>query len=248
MRWGWPGGIWTGTSRTFSFTVQPTPFLSSQVTVGGVDVNGNAIRITDDGGFIAPNGNNSTQGNLLFITTDNVGDQVPPAPNLSPLPPAAPLPTNSIGTVNYVTGQFAFNIPVPLKPGTILKIFVSQYLTAKPYCVLFWNNELTIRPVPKLVHRIEIETYLTPVQFMQSTDSPTLNQWWQLIAIGAAIKVLEDRQDMDGVANLSILFDRQAGLVLERQGVEEIGQRNVTIFNGSQQGQNWNSGWWGSQW
>jgi len=68
---------------------------------------------------------------------------------------------------------------------------------------------------------------------METTDNPTLNQWWQYIAIGAAIKVLEDRQDMDGVANLIPLFDRQESLVLERQGVEEIGQRNSTIYNGN---------------
>ena len=140
-----------------------------------------------------------------------------------------------IGTVNYVTGEFNINFPVAPAAGSIMTLWVSQYQTGRPYTVLFWNNELHIRPIPKLIHKIEIETYLTPVQFMQSTDNPILNQWWQYIAIGAAIKVLEDRQDMDGLANLAILFDRQESLVLERQGVEEIGQRNSTLFSSTQQ-------------
>jgi hypothetical protein len=66
---------------------------------------------------------------------------------------------------------------------------------------------------------------------MNANDSPILNQWWQLIAIGAAIKVLEDRQDMEGVENLSVLYDRQEDLVLERQGVEELFQPTINLFN-----------------
>lgn len=237
------GGTWSGTSRNFTFALGSVPFLSTQVVIGGRDVVGGIIRITDDGGSLAaPRGNDTTQGNLLLINTNNVGDQVPAAPNLSPLPNPLPLPTNSVGTVNYVTGQFIFTIPVPLAAGTTLNIWVSQYQVARPYTLLFWNNEFTVRPVPDNVYKVEIETYLTPVQFMNTTDNPTLNQWWQYIAIGAAIKVLEDRQDMEGIQNLSVLFDRQEALVLERQGVEEIGQRNATIFSQTVQGQGWNNG------
>ena len=66
---------------------------------------------------------------------------------------------------------------------------------------------------------------------MNVTDSPILSQWWQYIALGSAIKILEDRQDMEGVANLVPLFDRQEALVLERQGVEELFTPNPTLFN-----------------
>lgn len=115
--------------------------------------------------------------------------------------------------------------------GTLFTIWISQYQPGRPYSLLFWNNEFTIRPVPEKVYKLEIETYLTPVQFLENDQTPILDQWWQLIAIGAAIKVLEDRQDMEGVENLSKLFDRQEGICLERQGVEEIGQPNFTLFN-----------------
>jgi hypothetical protein len=77
---------------------------------------------------------------------------------------------------------------------------------------------------------------------METTDNPTLNQWWQYIAIGAAIKVLEDRQDFDGVSNLMPMFQRQESLVLERQGVEEIGQRNATLYSSTVMQQGWNNG------
>ncbi len=45
------------------------------------------------------------------------------------------------------------------------------------------------------------------------------------------MEILRERQDFEGVENLSEGFMRQEALVLERQGVEEIGQRNTTIYS-----------------
>lgn len=254
------GGIWTATDRSFAFTISAIPFLSNNVIIGGVDSNGIAISIADDG-----------NGNLLFESPNNVVSvpiqtavyPSPPPPNLPTSYEGKPIPgmknvndfnpglnkVTIIGTVDYVTGEFSFMLPngISLAAGTTLIIRVSQYQTGRPYSLLFWNNELTIRPIPKHIHKVEVETYLTPVQFLATDDNPILNQWWQYIAIGAAIKVLEDRQDMEGIQNLIPLFDRQEALVLERQGIEEIYQRNTTIYSGTVQGQGWNNfgqGWY----
>lgn len=240
------GGTWTKLNYVINV---PGPFIRNEVTVGCPDITGGAIQISDDG-----------YGNLLLDTPNGVVS-VPP---LYTVPATAPIPgmknvntanpglnrLTLLGPVDYVTGSLTFDLSlanaIPVIGGTFT-IYVSQYSNGRPYSILFWNNELIIRPIPKLVHKIEIESYLTPVQFMNTTDSPILNQWWQYIAIGASIKVLEDRQDMAGIANLALLFDRQEGLVLERQGVEEIGQRNATIFSSSVQSQGWNQSWgnWG---
>jgi len=232
-----------GITQIFSFTCNTVPFFSKTVTLGGVDVSGTPIRVGDDG-----NGN-------LILEEPNPVVSVPPAftnvPGLKNLNTDNPgdLVQTVIGTVNYVTGQFYVNFGLGnLTPiaGQQMTLFVGQYTVGRPYSMLFWNNEFVIRPVPKYVHKIEIETYLTPVQFMSSTDNPTLNQWWQYIAIGAAIKVLEDRQDMEGLNNLVPLFDRQEALVLERQSNEEINQRNSTIFSATQVANGWNMyGSWG---
>jgi hypothetical protein len=235
------GGTWTTVSQTFSFFI-PGPFLSKEVVIGGVDTSGNAISINDDGNgnlqYVVPNPVVTVPPYTDVYTIANapvpslIGKPIPGMHNQNTLNPGLNKLTN-IGTVDYVSGQIDFTLPysVSLADDELLTIWVSQYQTGRPYNVLFWNNELTVRPVPKLIHKVEIEVYLTPVQFMASTDSPILNQWWQLIAIGAAIKVLEDRQDMEGVQNLAVLFDRQESLVLERQGVEEIFQPNLTMFN-----------------
>lgn len=270
----------TTSSTVFSFTLFgnnvaafPAPnmgILSTQVVIGGIDENGNPIRIIDDGGAVVDLngiGNNTTSGRLLFLNQNNVGDNVyldtsvppiqqPAIPPLSPLggstsyntsyptyPPTALTP-QYCGTVNYITTQIDLTLPVPIMPGTQLNIWAATYNSGRPYNLLFWNNELTIRPVPDNVYLVEVETYLTPVQFLQFSDNPILNQWAQYIAYLAAMEILRDRQDFDGVANLAEGMKRQEALVLERQSIEEINQPNITLFNSTQIG-NCSGGGWG---
>jgi hypothetical protein len=231
-----------GTTSTFSFTI-PGPFLSKEVVIVGVDNTGSPININDDGNGVLQY---LTFNPSISVPAQTTNPAVPGMYNQNTGNPGLTNPLN-IGAVNYVTGQISFTLPnsLTLQSGTQLTIWVSQYTTGRPYCLLFWNNQLIVRPVPKLIHKVEVETYLTPVQFMQTSDHPILNQFWQLIAIGASIKILEDRQDMEGVENLTAMYNRQAGLTLERQAVEEIYQPNLTLFNSTQGG--WNAyGPWGN--
>jgi hypothetical protein len=267
-----------GVQTSFTFTlfgnnVNPFPqanfgILSTQVVIGGIDVNGNPIRIIDDGGAVVDAngiGSNTTTGQLLFVKQNNVGNNVyldstnaqqPAIPPYSPLggstyydasypqyPPSILTP-QYCGTVNYVTTQITVNFPVAPAAGTNINVWASTYQVGRPYNVLFWNNELTIRPIPDNVYLCEVETFQTPVQFMNTTDNPTLNQWSKYIAFGAAIDILRDRQDMEGVQNLMEGFKNQESLVLERQAIEEIGQPNITMFNSTSYG-NCSGGGWG---
>lgn len=266
-----------GVTTSFTFTLfgnNPNPFpqpnfgiLSTQVVIGGIDVNGNPIRIIDDGGGVVSAlgiGSNTTTGQLIFVNQNAVGNNVyldasnvqqPALPNLSPiggqnnanLPnnryPPSPLTPQYCGTVNYVTTQITVNFPVAPAAGTMINVWAAQYQVGRPYNLLFWNNEFTIRPVPDNVYLVEVETFQTPSQFMNTSNHPVLNQWAQYIAYGAAREVLRDRQDMEGVANLEEGFKRQEALVLERQAVEEINQPNITLFNTTNTGYGYGTGW-----
>jgi hypothetical protein len=251
-----------GVTTHFTFTlfgnnVNPFPqanfgILSTQLVIGGIDVNGNPIRIMDDGGAVTNSfgiGSNTTQGQLLFINQNSVGNNVyletatnaqkPAVPNLSPLPVPSPptsLTPQYCGTVNYVTTAIDVTFPVAPAAGTMINVWAATYQVGRPNNLLFWNNEFTIRPVPDNVYMIEVEAYQTPAQFMSTTDNPTLNQWAEYIAYGTARELLRERQDMEGVENLREGFERQEALVLERQAVEEIGQSNLTLFNSTQIG------------
>lgn len=260
---GGDGVTTTFTFNLFGNNVNPFPqpnfgILSTQVVIGGIDVNGDPIRIIDDGGAVVDSfgiGSNTTTGRLLFVKQNNVGNNVyldpsnaqqPAIPPLSPLPipsPPSPLTSQYCGTVNYVTTQITVTFPVAPAAGTMINVWAATYQVGRPYNLLFWNNEITIRPVPDNVYLVEVETFQTPAQFMNTTDNPILNQWSQYIAYGAAMEILRDRQDMEGVENLREGFERQEGLVLERQSIEEIGQPNITLFNSTNTGYGYGIGW-----
>jgi len=233
------GGTWNLTPVTFEFTV-PAPILPGEVTIGGTDITGAFFTLNDDGNgnlqLVIPNP-------VISVPAATTNPAVPGMYNQNTGNPGLLNPTIT-GGVNYSTGLMSFTYPLPLAVGTQLTIWSSQYEPGRPYSLLFWNNYFIVRPVPKLVHRITVETYLTPVQFMMYTDSPILNQWVQYIAYGVSCEVLRQRQDMQGLANLTEGFKRQEALVLERQATEEINSKNVTIYSGSQCGQGWNQ-WWG---
>lgn len=238
------GGSWES-SNSFNFYVSPTPFLRGEVTIGGIYSTGDAFAIADIPYIDEAQGATDTLGILQLQDPNSiisVPEQTSSAPgmkNLNTQNPGQNIVTN-IGTVNYVTGQIVIRLPQGLQEGTNLTIWIAQYSTGRPYVALFWNNMFTIRPVPKLVHKITIETYLTPVQFMLSTDSPILNQWINYIAYGVAAEIMRDRNDFDAVAKLQEGMKRQEALVLERQGIEEIGNRNVTIFTTATSSNGWN--------
>lgn len=209
----------------------PGPYLSKEFVLGGVDKNGLPISINDDG-----------NGNLILLTPNpvvsvpaqNTNPAIPGMYNMNTASPGLNNPVK-VGIVDYVTGIFSVTFPVAPAAGTQMNLWVSTYQTGRPYSLLTWNNELTIRPVPDQIYKCEIEVYLTPVAFLLSTDQPILNQWLQYIAYGTAMEILRERQDMAGVAALQEGFDRQEAQVLERQATEEIFTPNIQIFNTTSQ-------------
>lgn len=217
-----------GVTQIFNFNI-PGPFLRHEVVIGAVDASGSGMSVNDAGdGF-------------LYLQVSNPQTSVPPiissAPgmkNANTGNPGQDVLFN-IGTVDYVTGNMAMIFPNPPASGTQLTVWVSQYQTGRPYSCLFWNNELTIRPVPKFIHKCELEVFLTPVQFMTVNDVPILNQWWQYLSYGASVEILRERQDTQGVEQLKEGMMRQEALVLERQSVEEIFQPNIQLFNATTQ-------------
>lgn len=237
-------GTGDGVTQAFSFSLGPIPILRNMVTIGSTSTSGSAISISDDG---YGNLQLQTPNPVISVPSQTTYPSVPGMYNRNTRNPGL-YNVQTVGTVNYISGAVAFNLaPVSVTPaaGQPIKSRASQYQTGLPYCVLFWNNTFTIRPIPKYIHRITVETYLTPVQFMLTTDSPILNQWVTYIALLASVKILRERQDMLGVQNLMPYLKEQEGLVLERQAVEEIGQKNVTIYNTSGQQSGWNLNNWG---
>lgn len=235
--------IGDGTTTMFSFNTNATPVVRTTFMASVPDTTGYQLICADDGG------RQDEVGNLLLVTRNSVGNMVPPFPPLSPLPPT-PLPNppynNIVGQINYATGQVTITWPTPPAAGQPIRINFFAPSFGRPNSVLYWNNEIVVRPVPKYSHKISLEAYMTPTQMLSSSDHPFLNNFKRYISLGCAINILERIGDQDRKMQLIPAFEAAEGRVLERQANEEIGQANCTIFNqkGPYYGQYPYGGYW----
>jgi len=141
--------------------------------------------------------------------------------------------STSVGTVVYATGVITMDFPVPLDSGETISTWYYTYTPAMPYAIMWWKNELVVRPVPDKGYKITMEAFKYPTQFNAEGDTPTLHQWWQYVALIASVKILGERQDMEGIKNIEPLVNQQERLVRNRIANGQIGQRNVTIYEGT---------------
>lgn len=158
-------------------------------------------------------------------------------------PPDLQHPT--YGTINYVTGAFTINFPVAPGAGQAINYQVVPVQPALPQTMCYFDSQIILRPVPDQVYRVQMEVYARPVELLQTNQNPQLNEWWQYIAIGSSIKILQDRMDMDTVNLLLPEFRNQQNLILRRTIVQYTSQRASTIYtqdNGAAGA--YGPGWW----
>lgn len=187
-----------------SLSLGGSPALPNSIVIGYLNTSNVYIACDDDG-----------VGNIRQVTTGNDGSKT----------------YIDIGTIVYSTG--AMNITFLSAPATNANINCSfqNVSPARPYNVLFWNNEFVVRPVPDRVYKVEVMAYKTPAQLLANDASPLIKQWCDYISYGVAIEILTDYQDFESVANLTPIFKQQEVLVMERQATEDIGVANATIYN-----------------
>jgi len=190
-----------GTPGPYHFTLPNRPFLQNSVTVGTIDDTNTTQTIAD---------------NPVDYETGNWQDIL--------------LGTPITGSINYLTGvgtiTFANNIPT----GQEINISFTPYEPNRPQAVLFYDNILTLRPVPDKVYSVELNAFLTPTALLDSGDQPLLRQWWQYLAYGAAKKIFEDSQDPEGIDSIIPGFKEQEHLVLYRSIVQQTNERTATIY------------------
>lgn len=217
-------GTGDGVTTNFSGTLANIPVLPNNVTFSSQDGSNLQVVLAD---VPVVDGNNIPTNNGNLYT-----------PN-GPANPSAVVATN---TINYVTG--VYNITFPTAPGAGQAVYAMTfpYAQSMPNSVLFFQNAFYLRPVPDKVYPIQFEIFVRPVELINDTDIPEIEQWWQYIAYGAAIKVLQDRNDLDTVGLLMPEFHKQELLVLRRTLTQQGDDRATTIY--SQQTSFSAGSWW----
>lgn len=151
------------------------------------------------------------------------------------------------GTINYITGAFTLNFSAPPAMGQSVNSQTYVYQAAMPQGILFYGNKFTMRPVPDQVYAVNVEVYQRPTELLQG-NSPLLQEWWQYIAYGAAIKILQDRVDQETVQLLLPEFKAQEHLILRRTIVQQTSSRAATIYQQQTDGSGTYTGFWGPFW
>ena len=178
-------------------------------TLGPLKVTKNTLTITA----------NDTTGNQMEIVDDGAGNLVSFGT------------TTNRGTVNYVTGAVSVTFPNAIDNGDAITSMWRPYQASRPVSMLFFGNTLTMRPVPDKAYRVKVQVIRRPSQALAADgDTPQVTQWWQFIAFGAAIKVLQDRQDVESIANIMPFYEEQKQLVLHRTIAQMRQSRAPSIY------------------
>lgn len=190
--------------------------LDPGVYVTAFDVANNQMVVTDDGTFDPTNQN---IGNLVVSSyISGVG--------------------TAAGTVNYITGEFNVTFPAaPQADGDIRAQYFS-YQAGTPRMCLFYDNVISLRPVPDKAYLIEFDAYLTPASFLSTAPQSQQLKFGYMseyLARGAARKILSDTGDIEQFAFYEPLFKEQEMLVLRRTDRQNSVQRTPTIFTEFQQ-------------
>lgn len=190
-----------GTPGPYAITFPNTPILQYQVTVGAIDDTGATVNCRD-----VPT--NRTTGTWTIINTN----------------------TTQVGSIDYINGTATVTFSNNIPSGNTVTFTAVPYQPSRPQALLFYDDVITLRPVPDAEYLVKMNAYKRPTMLISSGESPELKQWWQYLAYGAAKKIFEDSQDPEGVNVLMAGFKEQERLVLRRTIVERTNQRTATIY------------------
>lgn len=147
------------------------------------------------------------------------------------------------GTINYITGAYNLSFPRATQVGAPLVAETIPYAPALPVMMLYFDNQFTLAPVPDKTYQVQIEADIIPTELLAQDQNPQTNQWWQYIALGAAIKVFRDRLDMDSISLIMPEYQHQEMLVQRPTLMLRVNERTETIY--SPNNQNTNNWFWG---
>lgn len=134
------------------------------------------------------------------------------------------------GTVNYTTGAITLEWGTAPDNGAAIEAQYVPYVASRPRTVLFFHNQLIFRPIPDRAYKVETEVYQVPTELLNANQLPELRQWWQLIALGASLKIFEDTQNMDDYEKVYPLYQQQETLANRRTIKQQSSQRVSTPY------------------
>ena len=159
-------------------------------------------------------------------------------------------PTVATATINYETGEISnlyFDQAIP--QGTPIQIQYNPKTLSIPLSIMFYQNQFTLAPVPDQGYTIELTCYRQPIQALLASNqsgNPELSEWWEILSVGAAKKIFEDRLDSDGVIYIDKMLKERYDII-ETRTYAQIGQQRIQTIYSDQLNQNYSLGGFGAQ-
>lgn len=137
-------------------------------------------------------------------------------------------------TINYQTGQIiGLTFAQPIPQGTPITIQYNPKKLSIPLSIMFYQNQFTLAPVPDAGYTVELTCYRQPIQALLAADmtgNPELSEWWEILSVGAAKKIFENRFDSDGVMFIDKMLKERYDII-ESRTYAQIGQQRIhTIY------------------
>jgi len=148
------------------------------------------------------------------------------------------LPALARGTINYLTGALTINnFASPIPTGNAINVQYVPYVPSRPQSAVFFQDQVILYPVPDQAYTVSFEAYKYPADFFVAANGtfngtlhPQLDEWWQLLAYGAADKIFADNGDFENMQKYRPLLDEQMRLMLRRTIVEQTSERTASIY------------------
>jgi hypothetical protein len=153
-------------------------------------------------------------GNNLYVNDDGNGNLV----------------GKGTGTINYITGAVSVTFNTPVMVGEQITSQTVPYVANRPAAALYFNDQLTLRPVPDQAYTVTLEGFRRPTALIAQGDAPLLREWWQLLAMGASLKIFEDRGDHASIQQYMPLFMQYRNQAERKTIVQLTNNRSQTVY------------------
>ena len=213
-------------------SIIPSTSVSPGIWITATAADGSNVVVTDSGQFLTGN-----QGYGLLMT-----------PGSGPFGNAPLTSTYSTTncTVNYATGEVNVTFPVSIPSGNPIQTQCYFFEQGLPRALLFYNNVLTLRSPPNTQYLVELDAYLTPAAFLNTSSAIQFGYMAEYISRGAARKILADTGDIEQFQFYEGLFKEQETLVWKRSQRQFTATRTQTIYSSSQGGNGYGNGLFGT--
>jgi hypothetical protein len=211
---------------TYSGIITGTPFLRAQLDIFG-NVTDPAVIISafDDTGYSVAFTDLPSAGSNIGQLVDSSGNVV----------------LNS--SINYLTGAYSFDATIDANAPIFASVV--PYGASRPIEMLFYNQQITLRPVPLQIYQVEFQISQQPTQLIADNSAPELDEWYLFICAIAAKLIYTDFPDPEGMDYLMPIYQEQLQIA-QRRSLRQMGsQRVATIF--SQPGRPFSSWFFGTE-